>query len=180
MIYTGSVRCAFNEHCLPDGRARTPTSTPLLSHQRLRVGTDFSSRTLYASNPFFLLTTYTGILLIAFHTMIPEVRYSFSSYSSSQDYRGLIRCLIPSTKPILSPGFTRDLKILLLMNSRRIAPVRTRYPSRIQLPVQRRMRPLIRRQRNDRVLNRPHVVMESTRIAKKARLHIVPVWHFGV
>lgn len=29
-------------------------------------------------------------------------------------------------------------------------------------------------------LKRPHVVIEATRIAKKAGLHIIPVWHFRV
>lgn len=74
----------------------------------------------------------------------------------------------------------RDLKVLLLMNHRCIPPIRTRYSPRIQLPVQRRMRPLIRRQRNDRVLKRPHIVVKATRITKKAGLHIIPVWHFRV
>lgn len=74
----------------------------------------------------------------------------------------------------------RDLKILLLMNRRCLAPIRTRYSSRIQLPIQRRMRPLICRQRNDSVLNSPHIVIKATRIAKKAGLHIIPVWHFRV
>lgn len=66
------------------------------------------------------------------------------------------------------------------MNRLCIPPIRTRYAPRIQLPVQRRMRPLIWRQRNDRVLKRPHIVMKATRITKKAGLHIIPVWHFGV
>lgn len=42
------------------------------------------------------------------------------------------------------------------------------------------MRPLIWRQRSNRVLKRPRIVIKDTRITKKAWLHVIPVWHFRV
>ncbi len=96
-------------------------------------------------------SVHTSSLHPPSHRVSQTFRVLLSPYLSLQNHRGLI----PSTNPTLSHGFMSDLKILLLMNRLCIPPIRTRYSPRIQLPVQRRMRPLIWRQRNDRVLIRP-------------------------
>lgn len=106
------------------------------------------------TSSFYEKRTYEFSLPL-FTPCVPNFSCSSSPYLSLQNHWGLI----PSTNPTLSHGFMSNLKILLLMDRLCIPPIRTRYSPRIQLPVQRRMRPLVWRQRNDRVLKRPSIVL---------------------